>query len=693
MGLAVKRWRWLIPVLMLTIGCSGSPDPAAVARRTDAIKGPADGPLAPTLEFRPARLTGEGGPASLPVAWQAGLPVPGFDPQDRPRLNLAGTWRKERVKVDHNLSLGTRGGDGLARIEAEGQGRHKADYDDSQWATITLPAVENRMPKLVGDPEGPEPYENGVWYRRKFTVPKDWKGRLITLQFLSVNYVADVWINGIWVGYHEGGYTPFALDVTDALHYGGENVIAVRVDNPPWGTRLDTIPGPKVDWWNYTGIIHDLYLEAAPAVRVVRVDAKPLDVTGRVQLTAVVHNAADKQARTQLRLRVRTADPSKPGWLTDPRAAAIAGDPVTEPVTVTLDPAANEAVAARVTVQVPNPRLWSPESPNLYVVEAELLSGDQVVDRWLSQFGIRTIGTEKAKLLLNGKPIFLRGLARHEEWPDTGRTATWERILPDLEQVIAMGANFLRTAHYPNHIYTYLLTDRLGLATWVEVPAWQFTDAEFNVQERRRIADQMWREMILMGANRPSIWFWSTNNESIFSQRRVDYNTRLAQDWKTHFDDGRLLSQSAAADRGGPTDASMAPLDVPAWTLYFGIFHGSTYYAGTRDFLAKAHQAWPDRPLLDTEFGIWSRGGGSSPETQVEVFNETYRAFREVVTVEPDGTVNPDGFLTGITWWTIFDWYTAHTKLQTMGLYHMDRKTAKPVAELVKNAYQQWNRR
>lgn len=626
-------------------------------------------------------------------AWQMGLPVPSFEPQARPSLSLHGTWRKERFRADHNLSLSTRGGEGLAALEAEAAGRHRADFDDSRWESLELPAVENQMPRLWGDPDGPEPYEDGVWYRRTFAVPADWQGSLVTVNFLAVNYVADVWVNGTWVGYHEGGHSPFALDLTAALKYGGQNVIAVRVDNPPWGTRLETVPGPAPDWWNYTGIIHDLYLEAAPLFRVVRVDVRPLDRTGLVRVTALVHNAGAKPAQGALTLRFRHTDSSLPAWLTDPGPAAIAGQPAGEPFQIALSAGAGEAVFVRVTMQVPDPHLWAPTTPYLYVAEADLSVGGRLTDQFATQFGIRTLGTENAKLLLNGEPIFLTGLARHEEWPDTGRTATWERIRADLEQVRAMGANFLRTAHYHNHPHTYTLADRIGLATWVEVPVWQFTEVEFRIQEKRMIADQMWREMILAEANRPSVWFWSTQNESVAGRLRVEYNSRLVADWQKHFDDGRLLTQSAAADRGGPGDPSMASLDVPGWTLYFGIFHGSTYYEGTRSFLEQAHRVWPDRPILDTEFGIWSRGGGSSEERQAEVFRETWRAFAERVSVEPDGTVVPDGFVAGVTWWTIFDWYTAHTKLQTMGLYHMDRTREKQVAELVRDVYRPWSRR
>ncbi len=689
--MALKQWRWLTPVILLSIvGCNTVSTPKGSPRGAD-LRGPESGSLAATLQFQPARQVVEGGPEALPVAWQSGLPVPSFDLQDRPRLDLAGEWKKERFKADHNLTMKSRGGSGLAQIEAEGGGRHKVNYPDQDWQTILLPGVENRMPRQDSDPAGPENYEDGVWYRRTFTAPAEWKGRLVTLNAIAMNYVADVWVNGTWIGYHEGGYTPFALDLSAALNYGGENLIAIRVDNPPWGTRLDTVPGPKVDWWNYTGIIHDIALEAAPAFRVVRTDVHPLDTDGTLRVSAVLHNAGTGEAKGELKLQVRKADPNAPGWLTDPHAASIAGEPVGEPMIVPISSvAADEAVTARLEMAVPNPVLWDLLSPNLYVLEAELTQNGQVVDRWAGQFGIRTLRTEKAQLLANERSVFLKGLARHEEWPDSGRTATWAKIWPDMEQIIGLGANFVRTAHYHNHPYTYIITDRLGLATWVEVPAWQFTDAEFLVQDKRRITDQMWREMILAEANRPSVWFWSSQNESKFSRARTEYVRRLLDDWKTHFDDGRMIAQSAAADRGGPGDASMAYNDVPAWTLYFGIFHGSTYYDGTRDFLIKAHQAWPEKPLLDTEFGIWSRGGGSSPSRQVEVFDKTFRAFEEFVTVRPDGSINPDGFLAGITWWTVFDWYTAHTKLQTMGLYAMDRILDKPVAKRVKETYTRW---
>lgn len=645
------------------------------------------GSLAPTLILRPARLVTNS--TTVMVPWQSALPVPLFDPQDRPRLDLAGIWRKERMQLDNALTLASRSSNSLTYLEAEAEGRHLSNYDDSAWEDKQLPMVENQMPALPGEGTGPELYEGGVWYRRRFIAPADWQGQRVTLNFLGVNYVVDVWLNDQWIGYHEGGYTPFALNVSSALRYGAENVLALRVDNPPWGSRTDIIPAVKPDWWNYTGVIQDVYLEATPLLWIVRADVRTPDISGQIRVSVTIHNAGEHARGGELALRIRNADPTRTGWLTDPRASAIAGEAVGEPFAIPVQVEPDEAVVIQTELRIPNPELWRPESPALYVLEAELKSG-QDVDAVAHQFGVRTVSTQGHHLLLNGEPLFLAGVARHEEWPDSGRTMTWAKIRADLEQIRDLGANFVRTAHYPNHIYTYILSDRLGLATAVEIPLWQYPEVEYEEQQVRQIADQMWREMVFSNSNRPSILLWSVHNEARDIASRLAFARRVLADYRTHYPDGRLVIQSAAADYPGPTDASQAEFAVAAWTMYFGVFHGSTCYEGTANFLRQAHAAYPDRPLLNTGFGFWSRGGGGSEQRQVEVFTETFRALTEVTARRPDGTFNPDGYLAGIVWWAAFDWYTSHARLQTMGLYHMNRRKAKPVADALREAYRLW---
>ena len=651
----------------------GTAPPAYINRGADS------GTLPPTLRLQTAPSSSG---TLVSVAWQSGLPLPLFDPQDRPRLDLSGAWRKERVAVDSDLTLSTRGGQGIAVLENEADSRHLPGYDDSAWETMELPMVENQMPEYAGDARGPERYEGGVWYRRRFTVDETWYGNLVTLNCLGVNYVVDVWVNGQWVGYHEGGYTPFAFDISSALRYGQDNVIAFRVDNPPWGTRIDTVPSGVPDWWNYTGVIQDIYLESVPPLWIVRADIRTPDISGRVDISVLLHNAGTRERSGSLTLQIYQADPTLPGWLSDPRASAIAGSPVGELLTETVTVGPGQVFVLQTELHISNPALWQPGVPNLYVLDVGYQSGDEQ-DHAAYQFGVRTIGTEGYHLLLNGEPTFLAGVARHEEWPDSGRSATWDKILADFQQIQSLGVNFVRTGHYPNHIYTYLVTDRLGLLSSVEIPLWQYRAEQYAAQQTRRIADQMWREMILSDSNRPSVILWSTNNESREVPARTAYIQRVVSDYRANYDDGRLVMQSAAADAPGPDDASQAVLDVAGWTMYFGIFHGSTYYDGTANFLQNAHAAYPDRPILNTEFGVWGTA-------QRRVFSEMFRAFTEVSAWDEDGVYNPDGFLAGIVWWTAFDWYTAQTKVQSMGLYMMDRHLAKAVVELFQESYSPW---
>jgi beta-galactosidase len=643
----------------------------------------------PTLELRD--VSSDDG-STTQIAWQSGLPLRSFDPQDRAQIDLSGTWQKERFGADADLTMSVRDETTLTALEAEIDGRQLADYETSHWDTITLPGVENRMPSFAGCTCGPEDYQNGVYYRRTLEVPAEWQGTYITLNFLAVNYMTDVWINGEWIGYHEGGFTPFSFDVTDSLQFGEENIIFIRLDNPMWGTRSDTVPAVKPDWWNYTGVIHDFYLESTPQLYIPRVDVLSNDTDGTISVQAVVHNTSETEQTAQFDFSIYTTDQESSAWQDNPLASSIIDEEVISTSAVDLRVPAGEVLVVAREFQIPDPALWSPADPNLYVLQATL-SSDSGTDTFSTQFGIRTIKTDGTRLLLNGEPVFLAGIARHEEHPDTGRTMTWEIIRSDFELIQTLNANFVRTAHYPNHIYTYLLTDRLGLLVAEEIPEWQTTAMEYNVQAERQIADQMWREMIFSNRNRPSIILWSTNNESREVPARTIYNDRLIDDYRMHYDDGRLVMQSAAADAPGPTDSSQASMDVAGWTTYFGIFHGSTYYEGTRQFLLDAHEAFPDKPIVNTEYGIWSLGGGSSFQRQVEVFDETFRALTDFTARDLGGNwrEGEDGFVAGITWWTAFDWYTAHTKLQSMGLYEMDRTTIKPVGERLREAYVVWS--
>ncbi|MGE5499363.1 MAG: glycoside hydrolase family 2 TIM barrel-domain containing protein, partial [Syntrophothermus sp.] len=627
------------------------------------------------------------------IPYQNGMAVPTFEKQNRQYVSLKGTWKKQRFAASHGFSLMKRDAVGRSNIITEAASRNLASFDDAAWASISIPGVENKMNTY---PNVPENYEDGVFYRYKFTVSDSLKGKMVRLNFLSVNYVADVWLNDTYLGYHEGGYTPFAFDVSSKLNYGGaQNTIVVRVDNPGWGTRTDIVPFYTCDWFNYTGIIGEVYLEAASQISVIRTDVIPQDVNGSIKTKVVLQNktAADKTITASITIYNANITSSN---IQSEKASALAGSTAqmtgTADLTVSIPKDSVKVWSTDLAVQ--NPKLWSTLTPNLYIMKVTVKDGGSTVDEYYTQFGIRTVKAEKAKVFLNGSPVFLTGVARHEDHPVYGRSIPLDIIYSDLQKVKSVNATFLRTGHYPNNPYTYLLADRMGLAVLEEIPVWWFDKPEhWSIQNNtRHIHEQMFKEMVYKDMNRPSILFWSAQNESYEVNGRVLFLLNLKSEQESKFPDGRLLTQSAAADRPGPSDVSQSYCDVAGWTMYFGIFHGGTYYGGTTNFLLAANGNDANKPVLDTEYGYWSGEDGNNASAQVTVFNETFRAFKQFISVDQYGMYNDNGFVAGVTWWCIFDWYTyqqiSRNGYQSMGLYKMDRTTAKPVAAALTTAYE-----
>ncbi len=623
----------------------------------------------------------------IAIPYQNGIPVPSFEKQKRTTMSLSGQWRKQRFVANHDLTLKRRDAAGYAELLVEAADRFKPEYDDSNWPTIQIPGVENTINAYE---RRPEYYQDGVWYRRAFTVPAAQRGQFAKLMFYAVNYVADVWLNGNYIGYHEGGYTSFAFDVSSAIKYDSVNVLAVRVDNPPWATRIDIVPYSRVDWFNYTGIIHEAYLEFSNPVSVMRADVVPKEVDGKIQTTIALFNASATAQNAEVRVEVYEAKIDAQNIRSE-SASELLGAPaaVSGQTQNSLTVPSRESKVLRMNLTVQNPRPWSPQQPNLYVLRVTVSSAGQMVDEFFTQFGIRTIKTAGNKFLLNEKPAFFVGMARHEDHPNYGRSIPTATIYDDLVTIKNLNANWLRTAHYPNHPFTYLAADRLGFVVMEEIPVWQFDlPSAWAIQNLvRRIHEQMFKEMVFRDYNRPSIVHWSTSNECLDVTNRRTFIQRVNQELDSLYPDGRMVGQSAAADRPGPDDPSQAVSDYAGWTMYFGVFHGNTAYTGTKYFLVDANLAFPQKPIINTEYGYWSSENGSTAGEQVEIFNDTFRALKQRAAMDSLGNYDCCGYLMAMTWWCAFDWYRMTEGYQSMGLLHMDRATEKPVTPVLRAAY------
>ncbi|HVS06123.1 MAG TPA: glycoside hydrolase family 2 TIM barrel-domain containing protein [Candidatus Dormibacteraeota bacterium] len=609
--------------------------------------------LTPTLSMRSV-----GGSR---IAFQNGIPVPTFSYEPRRRLELSSHWRIQTTPMDHDLSLAVRS-QSLARIVAEAAGRERPAFDDTRWSTVEVPGSYDPPPAVSG---------NGAWYRKDFDVPADWQNQTVTLKFGAANYVADVWLNGHYLGYHEGGSTPFAFDATDAIVPGDINLIAVRIDNPPWGTRQDIVPWGLTDWWNYSGLTQPVWMEATPAVYAVRADVVPhLD---SADIAVTLHQRGGAAAPVQVGLDILPAavDPSNvtnpdPLSLVPPGAVPIASQRVDAGQ---LGRDGTSQVHARFSLT--NADLWSPQSPALYVLEVHVFWQERRVDQLVETFGLRRIAVDakSPRLLLNGNPVQYAGVALHDErvypsdngQPRGGPVVTPDDILILLDKANATNVQLIRADHHPANPLLLMLADRLGYAIWEEIPLYHYTPATFAMAMDRGIPQQMLSEMDLRDMNHPSVLFHGLANESTGGSEREQALATL-HNLDRSMDGTRLTGQAAYGNQ--PDDQTSRPLDVAGYTTYFGVFYGADAAAGTVRALQVAHATFPKKPIIILEFGRWS-DNVAEQEEQRRILADTYQA------VAPYLDDIPNGFVGATVWWTLDDYWTQRPglKVEHFGLY------------------------
>lgn len=626
----------------------------------------------------------------ITIPFQSGIPYGSFEKQkSRSIIDLAGSWKKQRFNAVDQLTLAKRDAQGLQNIITEANNRQLKNYDDSSWETKAIPAVENNMNAYQ---KAPEYYEDGVWYRRKFFVESNKADQVALLKFYAANYVTDVWVNGTYIGWHEGGYTSFMFDISNAIVAGDTNTIAVRIDNIKWKTRNDIVPYTIPDWFNYTGIVHDVYVEFTDPISVSRADVVTTATFGDFDLRLLLWNP--KKANKSLTVSVSAYDVnlSSATYKTELVSDMLGGKTnLTGSTDFQLSTNGDSVIAVLKQLTIPGAKLWAPQKPNLYALNIKVYDGAKLLDEFVTQIGIRKVEVAGNKINLNGVPTFFTAVARHEDHPTYGRSIPKSIIVSDIEKVKSVNASQLRTAHYPNHPFTYLMTDRVGVSVMEEIPVWWFDSADAWIiqNERRHIHEQMWREMIFRDYNRPSIFLWSATNECLDVTNRKIFIDKIHTELDTQYPDGRLVTQSAAADRPGPEDASQFSVDVPGWTMYWGVFYGNDETIDTKRFLADIKKVHPNKPVIATEFGRWSKEDFSEQGAQTKIFGGTYDAFAGYNARAKLGALIDTGFVAVTTWWCIFDWYQYANPngFQSMGLYQMDRTSAKTVADILKSRY------
>jgi beta-glucuronidase len=561
--------------------------------------------------------------AIAPAAAEVLPPAPKpllVDADSRPGLDLSGTWH---YSIDPYR-------DGLTGFHGGSAGPGHRRYDDLDVGTTMRREPSalfeydmRRSPtaQVPGSWVGYEPalryYDGLVWYQKIFAAKRP-SGQRAFLRFGAADYASRVYLNGTFIGGHEGGFTPFAFEVTGLLR-NGNNQLTVAVDS----TRTpDSIPPPVTDWDNYGGITRPVRLIRTP-------DTYVDDFWIRLKKDG------------QIAVTVQLDGPHAGGAAVVVRIAALA-----------LSIAGKTDAAGMWTASVlapPSLKRWAPEAPTLYDVEVDA-GEDALHDR----VGFRTIEVHGRDILLNGRPIFLRGISLHgEEFGEKpSRRLTPEAVRALLVTAKALNANFVRLAHYPHSEIATRMADEMGLLVWSEIPVYWLV--KFDNPQTLSLARRMLAENILRDRNRASVIVWSVGNETPPGDARNAFLARLADDART-LDDTRLVSAAVLANRqvrAGHTlmtidDPLIAHLDVMAANTYDG-WYSSDPLASLPSIEWRSEY---DKPLILSEFGAGALAGFHDP-AGMHKFSEEFQAeyYRQTLAM-----ADKIPFLRGMSPWILKD--------------------------------------
>jgi hypothetical protein len=404
----------------------------------------------------------------------------------------------------------------------------------NKWSTIGVPS--NWQLQGFGIYEYGRPTPAGGWprthgiYKRPFTTPATWRDKTVFVKFEGVMTDAQVTINGQSAGpIHQGGYYAFKYDITRLLKPAGQrNEIQVDVDDDSMNNSVNNAER-RADYWNYSGIFRPVYLEAVPKTFVDHL-AISASATGFLDV-----NAALSDTRTRI--------PSGPAASLEMRVLDRNGKPVGDPVT-----AKNVALNAITNLFgiIPNPRLWTAETPNLYQLEVQLKLDDAVVHSVRQKFGFRTVELRPGQgLFVNGNRVFLKGVARHSFWPDSGRTLSEQISRDDINVIKDLNGNAVRSSHYPPDRHFLDACDELGLYVLDELGGWH---GHYDTD----IGQKLVKEMVVHDVNHPSVIFWDNGNEG-------GWNPALDGDFSTYDPQKRVVLHPSGAFPPGIADTRHYP--------------------------------------------------------------------------------------------------------------------------------------
>ena len=501
------------------------------------------------------------------------------------------------------------------------------------WSAVKVPYAWN-----AGDDSNESMAGSVGWYRKEFRLPASTARLSWVVRFESVNYRARVWLNGQQVGTNSGAYLPFEIRMpASALKRGGVNRLVIRVDSkrqltdfPP--SRFSISGTPSGGWWNYGGIIREVYLRKVDQVDFNTVQVLPdlpcATCPATIRYRATLRNSGTSSRRVRLTARFGSRQ-------VDLGTQSVGAGGFT---TFTRN------------LRVPSPRLWSPSSPALYDTSLTASSGGKTLQRYGVKTGVRSIKVVAGMLQLNGRPMNFRGFGLHEDSLDDGfATSNRDRDVM-IGYVRDAGATVMRS-HYPLHPYTHEQADRLGLMIWSEIPVYQLNNLALAAPGVRDRGVKEMQTNVRTNGNHPSVITWSVGNElsSRPGPTQGAYIAAAARAAKA-IDPTRPISYAVAGYPSAGCQPEYDPLDIIGINDYFGWYPGPNGQIADKTLLSEyldlVRSCYPKKAMVMSEFGAEANRSGPVEEKGTFEFQQDFVNYHL-------GVYNSKPYISGALYWAL----------------------------------------
>ncbi|WP_117883683.1 glycoside hydrolase family 2 protein [Aureibaculum luteum] len=373
-------------------------------------------------------------------------------------------------------------------------------YDDSQWETVNLPHTANIEPLTVNNQ-----WQGICWYRKRITIPKSDKDKKIFFELEAAMNYSKIWINGIEVKDHQGGYLPVIMDISKYVKPGAENIVAIRLDNTD---NLVTGPKPlkRLDFNMFGGLYRKVNLTTKEKIYISHPVLANKIAGGGVFITypKVSEAASIVNIKTHV---INEYENTESIELV--QTILKNGKIIQEKTSSNIEIKAGKDIELTEQITIVNAELWSPKHPNLYSLETKVLQDGKVIDQQTTNFGIREFTfDDKHQLHINGKKTFLRGVNRHQEYPYIGYALSDNAQYRDAKKIKDGGFDYIRLSHYPQSPAFMDACDELGLVVIDAIMGWQFYN---DTEDFRNYCYQSATNLIRRDRNHPSVLGWEVS--------------------------------------------------------------------------------------------------------------------------------------------------------------------------------------